>query len=366
MVVQSVDDPGRMADLVASNLTLKVPEAQELLELDEPVAAPDARQPDAGEGDRHPRGAVADPEPRASEEMSKTQRDYYLREQLRQIKQRARRRRRARRGDGGAARQGRRAPGCPTRRASRPTSRCGASSRCTPRAPRRACCARTSSGWPSCPGTTPARTRSTSTPARRILDEDHYDLEHIKDRILDYLAVRKLRGGAHGPILCFLGPPGVGKTSLGRSIARAHGAQVRAHLAGRRARRGGDPRPPPHLRRRAAGAPHPGAEAGGHQQPGHAARRGRQAGRRRARRSVGGAAGGAGPRAEPHLPRSLPGRALRSVEGAVHRHREPARDDPAAAARPHGDAAPVRLQRGREAGHRRALPGPEADRARRG
>ena len=90
--------------------------------------------------------------------------------------------------------------------------------------------------------------------ARRILDEDHYDLEHIKDRILDYLAVRKLRGGAHGPILCFLGPPGVGKTSLGRSIARAHGAQVRAHLAGRRARRGGDPRPPPHLRRRAAGA----------------------------------------------------------------------------------------------------------------
>jgi len=59
--------------------------------------------------------------------------------------------------------------------------------------------------------------------ARRILDEDHYDLEQVKDRILDYLAVRKLRGGSHGPILCFLGPPGVGKTSLGRSIARAMG-----------------------------------------------------------------------------------------------------------------------------------------------
>ena len=55
--------------------------------------------------------------------------------------------------------------------------------------------------------------------ARRILDDDHYDLEHIKDCILDYLAVRKLRGGAHGPILCLLGPPGVGKTSLRRSIA---------------------------------------------------------------------------------------------------------------------------------------------------
>ncbi len=69
--------------------------------------------------------------------------------------------------------------------------------------------------------------------ARQILDEDHYDLEHIKDRILDYLAVRKLRGGAHGPILCFLGPPGVGKTSLGRSIARALGRKfVRISLGG--------------------------------------------------------------------------------------------------------------------------------------
>src|SRR5204862_4987317 len=69
--------------------------------------------------------------------------------------------------------------------------------------------------------------------ARRILDDDHYDLEHIKDRILDYLAVRKLRAGAHGPILCFLGPPGVGKTSLGRSIARAMGRKfVRVSLGG--------------------------------------------------------------------------------------------------------------------------------------
>jgi ATP-dependent Lon protease len=59
--------------------------------------------------------------------------------------------------------------------------------------------------------------------AREVLDADHYDLEKVKDRILEYLAVRKLNPGSHGPILCFVGPPGVGKTSLGRSIARALG-----------------------------------------------------------------------------------------------------------------------------------------------
>ncbi len=61
--------------------------------------------------------------------------------------------------------------------------------------------------------------------ARKVLDADHYDLERVKDRILEYLAVRKLKPDSPGPILCFVGPPGVGKTSLGKSIARALGRE---------------------------------------------------------------------------------------------------------------------------------------------
>ncbi|MEW5924424.1 MAG: endopeptidase La [Candidatus Zixiibacteriota bacterium] len=71
--------------------------------------------------------------------------------------------------------------------------------------------------------------------AKKILDEDHYDLTAVKDRILEYLAVRKLKSDVKGPILCFVGPPGVGKTSLGRSIARAMGRRFeRISLGGMR------------------------------------------------------------------------------------------------------------------------------------
>src|SRR5271156_5268555 len=69
--------------------------------------------------------------------------------------------------------------------------------------------------------------------AKEVLDTDHYDLKKVKDRILDYLSVRRLKPGMKGPILCFVGPPGVGKTSLGKSIARALGRKfVRVSLGG--------------------------------------------------------------------------------------------------------------------------------------
>ena len=143
--------------------------------------------------------------------------------------------------------------------------------------------------------------------------------------------------------------------SASRSRARS-GRKFQRVEPGRRARRGRDPRPPAHLHRRAAGQHHPGDPQGRHAQPGADARRDRQARPRHPGRSGLGAARGARPGAELDVPRQLPRRAVRPVEGAVHRHRERARHDPGPAARPHGDHRAARLHRGGEARDRAPLP----------
>jgi ATP-dependent Lon protease len=231
MVVGSVEDPGRMADLVASNLTLKVNEAQELLELDNPIE----RLTRVNQNLEKEIGILevqSQIQNRAKEEMSKTQRDYYLREQLRQIRNEL--------GDGDVH-------GEEMEELRAKVQKAGLSPEAKAEADKQirrldqmhaesaeASVLRTYIDWlTELPWTTSSEDTLDIDVARKILDEDHYDLEHIKDRILDYLAVRKLRGGVHGPILCFLGPPGVGKTSLGRSIARAVGRKfVRISLGG--------------------------------------------------------------------------------------------------------------------------------------
>ena len=127
------------------------------------------------------------------------------------------------------------------------------------------------------------------------------------------------------------------RQDLDRRVDRPrHRPRVRPHVARRRARRGRDPRPPPHLHRRAAGPPGPRAARRRDDEPGDHARRGRQGRRRLARRPVGGAARGARPGAEPRVPRPLPRRRARPLAGAVHRHRQRGRDDPRPAAGPHG------------------------------
>ena len=93
--------------------------------------------------------------------------------------------------------------------------------------------------------------------AREILDEDHYELKKVKDRILDYLSVLELKPDMKGPILCFVGPPGVGKTSLGPIDRARPGTQVPARIAGRHARRGRDPRTQADIHRCASRPDHP-------------------------------------------------------------------------------------------------------------
>jgi ATP-dependent Lon protease len=231
MVLDDVGDPGRLADLVASNLGLKVQEAQAILET---VDHKDRlkRVNELLVKELELLAMQARIRSQAKDEMSRSQKEYFLREQIRAIKSEL--------GEQDSKseeidelREKLEACGMPETIEKEAMKQLSRLERMHPDASE-ATMVRTYLDWlVDLPWSKQTEDNYDLARAKEILDEDHFDLRKIKDRILEYLAVRKLKPKMKGPILCFVGPPGVGKTSLGKSIARSMSRQfVRISLGG--------------------------------------------------------------------------------------------------------------------------------------
>ncbi|WP_373878989.1 endopeptidase La [Maridesulfovibrio hydrothermalis] len=218
-VLNNVEEPGRLADLIASNLRMKVPVAQSILECENPIERLTLVNTQLTQ-----EVEVASMQNKiqsmAKEGMDKAQKDFYLREQLKAIKKELG----ESTDEAEEAEEIRKAikkakmPKEVLKEAEKQLRRLEAMH---PEASE-ATVIRTYLDWMvEIPWKKQSRDRLDIIEAKKILDEDHYDLEKVKERILEYLSVRKLNPSMKGPILCFVGPPGVGKTSLGRSIARS-------------------------------------------------------------------------------------------------------------------------------------------------
>ena len=233
VILNNIEEPGRLADLVVSNLQLKTAESQTLLETLDPVARL-KRVADLLNKEVEVSTMQAKIQSEAKEEIGRSQREYYLREQLQALKKEL--------GDIDDRSQEieelrekftkMRMPQPAKEEAFKQLKRLemmhpDASEATT---------IRTYLDWMSeLPWLKGTKDHLDLKVAKEVLDADHYGLEKIKERILEYLAVRKLNKTTKGPILCFVGPPGVGKTSLGQSIARAMGRKFhRLSLAGMR------------------------------------------------------------------------------------------------------------------------------------
>jgi ATP-dependent Lon protease len=229
--LESVDDPGRLADLVASNLDLPVERAQEILEIQDPVKRLKLLSEVLGK-EVQVLSMQAHIQSQAKEEMTRSQKEYFLREQMRAI--------RSELGEVDERTKEFKSLRQKIRRAKMPKEVEKEAFRELNRLEQmhpdaaEASMVRTYLDWLVDMPWSKATTDSIDLQkAKKVLDEDHYDLEKVKERILEYLSVRKLKKQMKGPILCFIGPPGVGKTSLGKSIARALGRKfVRISLGG--------------------------------------------------------------------------------------------------------------------------------------
>jgi len=230
-ILDSIDDPGKLADLVASNLRLKIEESQELLELIDPVERL-RKVNDLLSREVELSAMQAKIQSEVKDEISKSQRDYFLREQMRAIhrelgefdekaqeieeyKKKIKHAKMSKDAEKEALKQLKRLEQMHPDAAE-------------------ASVVRTYLDWlVDMPWSKMTKDIIEIKQAKEILDEDHYGLDKVKDRVLEYLSVRKLNPKKKGPILCFVGPPGVGKTSLGQAIARAMNRKfVRISLGG--------------------------------------------------------------------------------------------------------------------------------------
>ena len=231
-VAMNIDEPGRLVDFIASSLpSLSTPDKQDTLEtLDIHVRLEKINQHLAKELEvQQLRNKI---QSEVQDRVQQTQREYYLREQMKAIQKEL-----------GEQDEGQRdvedlkkkieEAGMPDEVKKEALKELGRLSRMSPMAADYSLTRNYIEWLAVLPWAKTSGQEIEIPKAKEILDADHYDLEKVKDRILDYLSVRRLKPNMKGPILCFVGPPGVGKTSLGKSIARALGRKfVRLSLGG--------------------------------------------------------------------------------------------------------------------------------------
>jgi len=231
VVVENLSDPGRLADLVASNLGLKTEQAQEILEIDDPVKRL-KKVSDILSREVELLLVQQKIQTEARGEIDKTQREYFLREQLKAIQKEL--------GEIDERTEEIKEFRKKIEEAKMPEKVMKEAEKQLRRLEKmhpdsaEAATVRTYLEWMvELPWSKSTKDNLDIRAAEKVLNKDHYDLEKVKERILEYLSVRKLKEKMKGPILCFIGPPGVGKTSLGKSIARALGREfVRMSLGG--------------------------------------------------------------------------------------------------------------------------------------
>jgi ATP-dependent Lon protease len=231
VIAGNLEDPGRLADLVASNLDLKIDDAQTLLKIVDPLLRL-RRTHELLNREIELLTMQQEINTHAREEIDKSQREYFLRQQLKAIQSEL--------GEGNdlaeeveAFREKAKKAKMPKKVHEEVERQVNKLERMHPDSAETATVRNYLDWMVNLPWSVQTKDNLDLAKAQQILDEDHYGLETIKERLIEYLAVRKLKKKMRGPILCFVGPPGVGKTSLGRSIARALGRKfVRISLGG--------------------------------------------------------------------------------------------------------------------------------------